>query len=66
MHYFDELIKSDSKFAAVYNAKGMIYDKLENYSSSYAEFTKAIDLDKNNSVFYHNRGCCLKNMEKYE
>jgi len=44
----------------------MIYDKLENYVNSYSEFSKAIDLDKNNSVFYHNRGCCLKNMEKYE
>ena len=63
MHYFDELIKIDCHFAAVYNAKGMIYDKLENYMNSYTEFTKAIELDKNNSVFYHNRGCCLKNME---
>jgi len=28
MDYFDELIKNDPKFATVYNAKGMIYDKL--------------------------------------
>lgn len=66
MFYFDELIQNDPCFPPVYNAKGMIYDKLEDYTNSYAEFSKAIDLDRNNSVFYHNRGCCLKNMEKYE
>ena len=35
MHYFDELIRVDPSFPPVYNAKGMIYDKLENYSNSY-------------------------------
>jgi hypothetical protein len=35
MHYFDQLISNDANFPPVYNAKGMIYDKLENYSNSY-------------------------------
>ena len=65
MEYFDSLIEIDPSFPPVFNAKGMIFDKLENYPRSYAEFSKAIELDKNNSVFYHNRGCCLKNMGKY-
>ena len=44
----------------------MIYDKVENYEQAFEQFSRAIQLDPNNSVFYHNRGCCLKNMEKYE
>jgi lipoprotein NlpI len=44
---------------------GMIYDKMEDYNSAYNQFTKAIELDSNNAVFYHNRGCCLKNMGRY-
>jgi lipoprotein NlpI len=66
MRCFDELIKVDPAFPPVYNAKGMIFDKLEDYEHSYAEFSRAIELDRNNSVFYHNRGCCLKNMERYD
>jgi lipoprotein NlpI len=66
MGYFDELIRVDGTFSPVYNAKGMVYDKMEDYGASYVEFSRAIELDRTNSVFYHNRGCCLKNMEKYE
>lgn len=42
MRCFDELIKVDPAFPPVYNAKGMIYDKLEDYAHSHAEFSKAI------------------------
>ena len=35
MRFFDELIDIDSNFPPVYNAKGMIFDKLEKYSQSY-------------------------------
>lgn len=56
----------DPKFSPAYNALGMIYDKLENYEVAYQMFSKALNLDNTNSVFYHNRGCCLKNMGKYE
>lgn len=42
MKYFDKLIELDPRFPPVYNAKGMIYDKLEKYSQSYTEFTRAI------------------------
>ena len=44
----------------------MIFDKMEDYNEAYNQFTKAIELDNKNAVFYHNRGCCLKNMGRYE
>ena len=62
MNYFNRIVEIDSNFSPVYNARGMVYDKMEQYAASYGEFTKAIDFDPKNSVFYHNRGCCLKNM----
>ena len=42
LHFFEQLIQVDPHFPPVYNAKGMIFDKLEDYPSSYAEFTKSI------------------------
>jgi Flp pilus assembly protein TadD len=45
---------------------GMIFDKMEDYNEAYLQFSKAVELDKDNAVFYHNRGCCLKNMGRYE
>ena len=60
------MIHQNDKFPPVYNALGIIYDKLEDYEKSCEEFSKAIQLDQKNAIFYHNRGCCLKNMGKYE
>lgn len=42
MSYFDHLVGVDPHFPPVYNAKGMIYDKLEDYNLSFIEFSKAI------------------------
>lgn len=33
--YFDELVQLNPNFSPVYNAKGMVYDKLEDYAASY-------------------------------
>lgn len=59
-------MKIDSNFSPAYNAMGMIFDKMEDYNEAYLQFSKAVELDKDNAVFYHNRGCCLKNMGRYE
>lgn len=35
MNYFDKLIQIDQKFSPAFNARGMVYDKMENYELSY-------------------------------
>ncbi len=60
-----KILQIDQSFSPAYNAMGMIYDKIEDYQRAYEQFSKAIELDGNNAVFYHNRGCCLKNMGRY-
>lgn len=66
MSVLKKILNLDSAFSPAYNAMGMIHDKMENYMEAYNQFSKAIELDPQNAVFYHNRGCCLKNMGRYE
>ena len=61
-----KIIEIDSSFSPAYNALGMINDRKEDYGEAFDNFSRAIELDSDNAVFFHNRGCCLKNMGRYE
>lgn len=66
MEILKKILSIDGGFSPAYNAMGMIYDKMEEYGEAYGQFSRAVELDSGNAVFYHNRGCCLKNMGRYE
>ena len=55
----------DRLYAASYNGRGLVLDKLGNHEESFKNFTKAMNLETNNPVFIHNRACCLRNMGRY-
>jgi tetratricopeptide (TPR) repeat protein len=50
--------------AAIYNGKGLIYDKLKEYQKSLENFSKAVYLEPNNPVYIHNRGCLNRQTNK--
>lgn len=60
---FDEAIsKTTEQNGAVLNGKGLVLEKFNRHAEAIEYFSKAIKCDKNNSVFWHNRGCGLKNL----
>ena len=58
----NECIRLDGKFAAAYNARGLIFDKNKNFPASFLDFSKAVELDPKSPIYWHNRACCLKNL----
>ena len=41
-------------------------DKLNNYDTSIEYFSKSIELDESNAIFWHNRGCTYRNLGKLD
>ena len=62
---FNEVLIIDPENAPSYNARGLVWDKLENFDLAIKDFTKAMQIDPKNPIFVHNRGCCLRNIEKF-
>jgi tetratricopeptide (TPR) repeat protein len=58
-------ISIESTFAPLYNGRGLVYDKLKQFSNAIKDFTSAILHDPSNSVYWHNRACCYKNNKEY-
>jgi len=63
---FNEAIKLDNKYAPAYNARGLLYDKIEQYENAHQDFSISIKHDNKNPVYIHNRACCLRNMNRLE
>lgn len=59
------MIKIDPKHSASYHGLGLICDKKNEYQEAIEYFNEAIKLEEGNSVYWHNRGCCYRNMGKY-
>ena len=55
----------DGNYAPAYNGRGLVYDKLNDFENACLDFNKSIELDQNNPVYIHNRGCCKRSMNKY-
>ena len=55
------MLELDCKFGPGYNGRGLVKDKMNDFEGAIEDFTEAINLDGANSVYWHNRGCCLRN-----
>lgn len=60
-----QVIKYDKSYALAYNGIGVLLDKKEQYLDAVKYFDLALDLDKSNSLFWNNKGCTLRNLDKY-
>ena len=58
----NEVLIIDSKYSPGYNARGLVWDKLQNFEAAYNDFSNAMELEPENPVFIHNRACCLRNI----
>ncbi len=54
----------DPTHAAAFHGLGLIYDKKTNLIEAIEYFNKAIELDSNNPIYWHNRGCSYRNLGK--
>jgi lipoprotein NlpI len=59
MKNFNKAIGLDSAYAPSFNGRGLVWDRLGNFEAAVQDFSIAIELDQNHSVYWHNRGCCL-------
>ncbi len=59
--YFS-VIKLDNTHAAAYHGLGLIYDKMNNFAEAIKYFDKALELDFENAIYWHNRGCSYRNL----
>ncbi len=59
------VVDADPQYSAGYHGLGLVYDKQNNYEEAIKYFNKAIELEDSNAVYWHNRGCCFRNMGKY-
>lgn len=42
----------------------MVFDKFGEFDKAMSDFTSAISLDSTNPIYIHNRGCCLRSVDK--
>ena len=59
VHWFDESLIQDPKFADAYNNRGLAYQKIEKIDEAIQDFNKAIELDKKYWEAYYNRAEAL-------
>jgi tetratricopeptide (TPR) repeat protein len=52
----------DNSYAPSFNGRGLVWDRFFNYEEGIKDFSKAIELDSQNAVYWHNRACCFRNM----
>jgi len=52
----------DKSYAPSYNGRGLVWDRFFNYEEAIKDFSKAIEFDTQNAVYWHNRACCYRNM----
>lgn len=43
-----------------------MFDRYQKYEDAISDFSEAIKIDSKNPVYYHNRGCCYRNMGELE
>ena len=43
-----------------------MWDRFFKFDEAIADFTAAVNLDKSNAVYWHNRACCHRNTGKLE
>ena len=54
----------DPEYVAAYNGIGLVQDKRNNFDEAIKFFNKAIELDSKNPIYWHNRGCSYRNMNR--
>ncbi len=59
---FNEVLALDPSYAPSFNGRGLVWDRLFNFQEAINDFSKAIELDAGNAVYWHNRACCFRNM----
>ena len=59
---FNEVLEQDPSYAPSYNGRGLVWDRFFNFEEAINDFSRAIELDKMNAVYWHNRACCFRNM----
>lgn len=60
--YYFRVVDLDATYAPSFNGRGLVWDRFYNFDEAVNDFSKAIDLDANNAVYFHNRACCYRNM----
>jgi tetratricopeptide (TPR) repeat protein len=45
---------------------GSVSDRCRRTEEALVDFTKAIELEPDNAVYFHNRGFCLRNLDRYD
>ena len=61
---FNKVISMDPEYVAAYNGIGLVQDKRNNFDEAIKFFNKAIELDSKNPIYWHNRGCSYRNMNR--
>jgi tetratricopeptide (TPR) repeat protein len=59
---FNQVLDLDKSYAPSYNGRGLVWDRFFNYEEAIKDFSKAIEFDTQNGVYWHNRACCYRNM----
>lgn len=54
-------MKIDDKYSPSYNGRGLVWDRFFNFEEAIKDFTKAIEIDPENAVYWHNWACCFWN-----
>jgi tetratricopeptide (TPR) repeat protein len=44
----------DSNYSPSYNGRGLVWDRFFNFGEAIKDFSKAIELDPENAVYWHN------------
>jgi len=61
-----DIIKIKPLYCQAFNTLGMIYEKAGKFPLSIENFSKAIEINGNNSVYLHNRACVYKDLGEYK
>ena len=52
----------DPSYGPSFNGRGLVWDRFFNFQEAIVDFSKAIELDPQNAVYWHNWACCYRNM----
>ena len=64
MNYYDKALKIDPTFTLVWQNKGIVYDKLKNYTEAIKAYDKALSIDPTSTIAIGNKKLALEQLTK--